>query len=255
VSWIELDGAVNVRDLGSLTTDDGQTTVPGRLLRADNLQDLSPADVRKLVGEIGVTTVVDLRSPVEVESEGPGPLTRVSSVRHVHLSVLPEYGRATDATAEALAVRRDGDRYPADPLAGHYLGYLEDRPEQVVAALRTVAQAPGAALVHCAAGKDRTGVVVALALTVAGVGRDTVIDDYTATAERISAVLRRLRASKTYAGDLDTRPDDDHKPRARTMRAFLEQIDACYGGVLGWLSGHGFGPGDVQALRAKLLTA
>src|SRR5262249_17537513 len=101
VRWIELDGAGNVRALGSLTPDDGQTTVPGRLLRADNLQDLSPADVRKLVDEIGVTTVIDLRSTVEVESEGPGPLTRVGSVRHVHLSVLPEYGKATDATAEA----------------------------------------------------------------------------------------------------------------------------------------------------------
>jgi protein tyrosine/serine phosphatase len=255
VPWIELDGAVNVRDLGSLSTDDGHTTVPRRLLRADNLQDLSPADISMLVDEIGLTTVVDLRSPVEVESEGPGPLTRVSSVRHVHLSVLPEHGRATDAAAEALAVRRDGDRYPADPLCGHYLGYLEDRPEQVVAALRTVAQAPGAALVHCAAGKDRTGVVVALALSVAGVGRETVIADYTATAERIGAVLRRLRSSKTYAADLDTRPDDDHKPRAVTMRAFLEQIDGRYGGVLGWLSGHGFGPGDVQALRAKILEA
>lgn len=255
MGWIELDGAVNVRDLGSLATDDGLTTVPGRLLRADNLQDLSPADVRLLVGELGLTTVVDLRSPVEVESEGPGPLTRVGSVRLVHLSLLPEYGKATDAAAEALAVRRDGDRYPVDPLCGHYLGYLEDRPDQVVAALRNVAEAPGAAMVHCAAGKDRTGVVVALALSVVGVRRDTVIDDYTATAERISAVLRRLRSSRTYDADLDTRPDDDHKPRARTMRAFLEQVDVRYGGVLGWLSGHGFGPGDVQALRAKMLTA
>ena len=63
VSWIELDGAVNVRDLGALATDDGRVTASHRLLRGDNLQDLSPSDVRTLVADIGVTTVVDLRSP------------------------------------------------------------------------------------------------------------------------------------------------------------------------------------------------
>ena len=82
--WIELDGAVNVLDLGALATNDGQVTVPHRLLRGDNLQDRSPSDVRTLVTDIGVTTVVDLRSPGEVASEGPGPLTRVGSVRHAY---------------------------------------------------------------------------------------------------------------------------------------------------------------------------
>jgi protein-tyrosine phosphatase len=257
VSWIELDGAVNVRDLGALDTDDGQTTVAHRLLRADNLQDLSPADVRLLVEEIGVTTVVDLRSSVEVESEGPGPLTRVGSVRHLHHSVLPEHGTATDAAANALVTRRDGalSRYPENVTTGYYLGYLEDRPEQVTGALRSIAGAPGAALVNCAAGKDRTGVIVALALRVAGVRRDAVIADYAASAERIGPLLDRLRNSKTYASDIDSRPAGDHRPRAQTMAAFLDQLDVRYGGVLGWLSEHGFGPGDVRALRAKILVS
>ena len=72
-----------------------------------------------------------------------------------------------------LLTRADQDRsrFPGDPRAGHYLEYVEDRPGQVVAALRTIADSEGAVLVHCAAGKDRTGVVVALALTVAGCGR------------------------------------------------------------------------------------
>jgi protein-tyrosine phosphatase len=66
--WIELDGAVNVRDLGGLPTEDGRETVAGRLLRADNLQELSAADVVRLVRDIGVTTVVDLRSSAELAS-------------------------------------------------------------------------------------------------------------------------------------------------------------------------------------------
>ncbi len=257
MAWINLDGAVNVRDLGALPTADGQSTVAHRLLRADNLQDLSPSDVRLLVQDIGVTTVVDLRSPTEVAAEGPGPLTRVESVRHAYLSVLPERGTATDAAADALAIRRDGarSRYPDDVRAGYYLGYLEDRPDHVVAALRSVAQAPGAALVHCAAGKDRTGVVVALALSAVGVRRDAVVADYTATADRMHAVLGRLRASATYAADLDKAPDDDHIPRAETMAAFLDQVDDRYGGVLGWLSSRGFGASDVASLRVKMLDA
>jgi len=257
VAWIDLDGAVNVRDLGALPTSDGQRTVAGRLLRGDNLQNLSPSDVRRLVGDIGVTTVVDLRSPAEVSAEGPGPLTRVESVRHAYLSVLPERGTATDAAADALAVRRDGarSRYAGDIRAGYYLGYLEDRPDHVVAAVRSVAESPGAALVHCAAGKDRTGVVVALALSAVGVRREAVVADYTATAERMPAVLGRLRASTTYATDLDKAPDDDHMPRAETMTAFLDEVDGRYGGVLRWLADHGFAADDLASLHAKLLAA
>ena len=257
MAWIDLDGAVNVRDLGALPTGDGQSTVAGRLLRGDNLQDLSPSDVRRLVQDIGVTTVVDLRSPAEVAAEGPGPLTWVESVRHAYLSVLPERGTATDVAADALAMRRDGarSRYPGDIRAGYYLAYLEDRPDHVVAAVRSIADAPGAALVHCAAGKDRTGVVVALALSAIGVRREAVVADYTATAERMPAVLGRLRASTTYATDLDKAPDDDHMPRAETMTAFLEEVDGRYGGVLRWLSDHGFAPADLASLRTKLLAA
>jgi len=160
VAWIELDGAVNVRDLGGLPTDDGGKTADARLLRGENLQELSPADIATLVGEIGLTTVVDLRSSDELASEGPAPLDDVAGVLHVHHPVLPEAGSATDAAGDVLLTRADRDRsrYPADPICGHYLGYLEDRPDQVVGAVRSIACDGGAALVHCAAGKDRTGV-------------------------------------------------------------------------------------------------
>jgi protein-tyrosine phosphatase len=256
VTWIELDGAVNVRDLGALATDDGQATAPRRLLRGDNLQDLSPSDVRTLVADIGVTTVVDLRSPGEVASEGPGPLTRVGSVRHAYHSVLPEQGAATDAAAGPLANRRDGarSRYPDDIRCGYYLGYLEDRPEQVVGALRSIAHSTGAALVNCAAGKDRTGVVIALALTAVGVRREAVVADYAVSAERMEAILGRLRASKTYASDVDSTPAAEQAPRPQTMAAFLDQLDSRFGGVQGWLGERGFGSSDVRALRAKLVT-
>jgi protein-tyrosine phosphatase len=253
--WIELDGAVNVRDLGGLATRSGARTVNGRLLRGDNLQELSAADVARLVGDIGLTTVVDLRSTAELQAEGPAPLQAVGSVRHVHLPVLPEQGSATDLVADALLTRGDTDRsrYPADPVAGHYLGYLEDRPDQVVAAVRTIATSAGPVLVHCAAGKDRTGVVVALALSAVGVRPEAVVADCAATGERTGALLERLRRSPTYAEDINSKPQAEHAPRPGTMTAFLEQVGARHGGAGQWLADHGLGQGELDVLRAKLL--
>jgi protein tyrosine/serine phosphatase len=254
--WIELEGAANVRDLGGLATQDGGETAAGRLLRGDNLQELSPSDVARLVGDIALTTVVDLRSTAELVSEGPAPLDAVAAVRHAHHPILSEQGSATDVVADVLLAQdrdeQDRSRYPADPLCGHYLGYLEARPDQVVAALRSVAAADGAALVHCAAGKDRTGVVVALALTSVGVRPQDVVADYAATAERITGIVERLRRSPIYAADINSKPAEEHRPRPQTMTAFLEQVRARYGGVNGWLAGHGFGQDDLGLLHARL---
>ncbi len=252
--WIELQGAANVRDLGGLPTTDGGQTVPRRLLRADNLQDLSPSDLTTLVTDIRVTTVVDLRSTGELRSEGPAPLDSVPGVRHVHRPVLPESGLSTDAAADALLVRsqRNNDWYPADPICGHYLGYLEDRPDQFVAALRDIATSLGATMVHCAAGKDRTGVLVALALRAVGVRPEAVVADYVATGERIAAVLDRLRRSPTYCDDVNSKSVDSQRPRPETMAMFLGEIDSQHGGVVRWLAARGFSDEDLRRLRARL---
>lgn len=250
--WLDLEGAVNVRDVGGIPTDDGDKIQRGRLLRSDNLQNLSPADVRYLVEHARLNTVVDLRSPTEVAAEGPTPLTHLGHITHVNHSLLPEHG--FDATAEALLVRRkrEEERYPGDPSCAHYLGYVEERPDSIVAALRAVNQASGAALVHCAAGKDRTGVVVAFALTVAGARREDVIRDYAATGQRLSLILDRLRSSPTYAGNIDSVPEDHHRPRAETMEAFLEQVDKRYGGVPNVLGKNGFTDDELDALYRRL---
>jgi protein tyrosine/serine phosphatase len=258
VAWIELEGAVNVRDLGGLPTTDGGTTVPGRVLRSDNLQDLTPADVALLVDELGVTTVVDLRSTNEVTIEGPAPLDALPGVRHVNRPVLREFLDVADTIKAALLtemLEADRERYPDDQMAGHYLGYLENRPEQVTGALRDIATAPGAVIVHCAAGKDRTGVVTALALTVAGVAPEVIVADYAATDERIEAIIERLRHSKVYAGGVNGKPVTAHAPRAETMKAFLEQLTVQYGGLDAWLTSHGFGEAEIAQLQAKLRQA
>lgn len=258
MAWIDLEGAVNVRDLGGLPTGDGGSIAVGRLLRSENLQDLTKQDITLLVDEIGVTTVVDLRSAGEIATEGPAPLDAVPGVRHAHHPVLGEFLHADSEVAVALLltkVEEDRARYPDDLLCGHYLGYLDKRPDEVAGALRAIATAPGAAIVHCAAGKDRTGVIVALALTAAGVGKPDIVADYMATGERLAAIVERLRRSRAYAGDMNGRPVSAHAPRAESMSAFLAQLEARYGGVAAWLAAAGFGADEFGQLRAKLVQA
>jgi protein tyrosine/serine phosphatase len=276
--WIELEGAVNVRDLGGMTTTDGGRTRLGRVLRSDNLQDLSPGDVRRLTGDLGLRDVIDLRSGPEVTLEGPGPLTRVPGVSIHHLSLFAEGGAYTDVEAdvppEPAGPPRNGPERAAelidldrvlpwqdrreegpetDRSVGHYLGYLRERPDSVVSALRVMAGSQGAALVHCAAGKDRTGVVCALALEAVGVLREEVVADYARTGERLEGILRRLRSSTTYAADLDSRPADSHLPQAYIMDKFLTTLDENHGGALGWLTSHGWTSDDDRSLRSRLI--
>jgi len=258
MTWIDLEGAVNVRDVGGLLTVDGGETVYGRLLRSENLQELTIGDVTRLVGEFGVTTIVDLRSTLEVTTEGPGPLREVPSVRHAHHPVLTEFLDASDTIKAALltsAIEADRERYPDDTMCGHYLGYLDNRPEEVTGALRAIATAPGAAIVHCAAGKDRTGVIIALALTVAGVDPEVIVADYVATNDRLDAIVGRLSRSKMYASDVNSRPVRAHAAREETMRAFLKQLGVRFGGLVSWLPAHGFTSDEISALRARLRQA
>jgi protein tyrosine/serine phosphatase len=252
--WLALEGAANARDLGGLALAGGGTVAPGVLLRSDNLQGLTGADVSRLVDDLGVRVVVDLRTGIEVELEGPGPLLRDGRAAVRHRSLYPESGERTDVDADVFpwqARREDGAEEEA-PGVQAYLGYLRDRPDSIVAALRDIAFAPGATLVHCAAGKDRTGVVCALALAVAGTTRAAIVDDYIATGERIEPLMARLLASPTYAADLDGRPIHDHAPRAETMERVLDVLDERHGGALGWLERAGFDTDDAAALRARL---
>ena len=258
--WIDLDGVANMRDVGGLPTTDGGRIARRRLLRSDNLQDLTDRDIAHLVDDVGVTDVVDLRSDVELRIEGPGPLQVRGLVSHHHHSLFRDDLYAV-AAQDALVlpwskeargtvppkVKRDDDHW-----ASHYLGYLADRPDSVLAALEVVAGSAGATIVHCAAGKDRTGTVTGIALSVAGVSDEDVVADYVASAERVERVVARLRARPAYRDALRDQPVDHQVPKPLTMVRILTVLREQHGGAGGWLRDQGWAESDVQALRTGL---
>jgi protein-tyrosine phosphatase len=259
--WIDLNGLANLRDVGGIPTTDGGKIVPGRLLRADNLQTLTATDVDQLLG-LGLTDVIDLRSDYETAQEGPGPLVG-SDVRIHQFSLFREWEFGVGETKpdvrpevlpeEALPwIDLEPSVELDDEVASVYFSYVVDRPDSVLAALRAVARAPGAALVHCAAGKDRTGTVVALALSVADADRQAIIDDYAASSERVEGVVSRLKASPTYADNLRDRPLSSHLSVPETMISFLRHIDETFGSVQQMLIKMGWTADDNEQLRAKL---
>ena len=265
--WIELEGAENARDVAGLPTADGREVAPRRLLRSGSLQELTPPDVRRLVDEYQVRTIVDLRTGVEVDAEGPGPMTKEELVEIRHLSLFPEAGRTTDAAAvdsradedvpvvlpwqERASQRTDNEH--GRGATGVYLRYLADRADSVIGALQVIAGSTGSTIVHCAAGKDRTGVVVAFALAEVGVLPEAIVADYTRSAERIEGIYARLSARRVYRADILSRDVDQHRPRPETMHRLLSTMDETHGGVPTWLRNHGWSDDDAQRLRDKLL--
>ena len=232
--------------------------VPSALLRADNLQSLSRRDVRVLIDELGLEVVLDLRTDVEVRLEGPGPLSAEPGVRIEHRSLYPDSGGNTDFDIETVRPWQHAhDETLADepPVVRAYVSYLRRRPDSIVGSLRAIARADGAVLVHCAAGKDRTGVVVALALDAAGAPREEIVADYMASRDRIERIMERLLSSSTYRAELEGHDAHAHAPAAGTMERFFELVDERFGGTEMWLRANGLEPGDLERLRRRLRTS
>jgi protein-tyrosine phosphatase len=250
-NWIDLEGVVNVRDVGGLPAADGRTVRAGVLIRSANLGEITEADVALLVEQVGVRRVVDLRTDVEVSRSDRGLLHGRSGVTVHHLSLYPDTLAEQDTPDPVVPWR--GERFTGqDPQVASYLMYLQRRPDSIVAALRAIAEPEGATIVHCAAGKDRTGVVVALALSVVGVPREVIAGDYAQTQSRLTAILEQLSRSSLYAGETAD-PAKVPPASADKMLRVLAAIDAEYGGVSGWLSAQGWTDRDTDRLRARLL--
>jgi hypothetical protein len=211
-----------------------------------------------LIDEHGVEVVLDLRTDVELSLEGPGPLTAEPRVRIEHRSLYPDSGGNTDLEIETVRPWREipaGSIDDEPPVIRAYVSYLHRRPDSVVGSIRSIARAGGAALVHCAAGKDRTGVVVAIALDAAGHDREQIAADYLASGDRIEAIIARLLGSSTYRPELEGHDPRVHAPVPGTMERFFEIVDERLGGAAGWLIANGLDGADLDRLRRRLAPA
>lgn len=249
--WIDLEGLANARDLGGLPTVDGRTTRSGVLLRTDTVQLLTPADVAWLRNVYGLRTVLDLRTPKEAASEGRGALA-LEAVGYHNIPFVPDqYIDPSDPRHEVLVRNRGGDRQSRD-----YLDYLT-RGGNVARALRLVASGTATPLLfHCAAGKDRTGVLAALALDLVGVERSAIVDDYLATNTRLPRVLARFAAMPTYAGAVSagaSGPPRDISCRPETLPKLFDALDEQFGGTAGWARSAGISDAELTRLRELLV--
>ena len=226
---LDWPGLVNARDLGGLPLKDGNVR-EGALIRSDSLTRLTDPDALR---RSGVSRIVDLRRPKESVEQHPF----ADDEMYVNLPV----------------------EDPADPknvtstMGALYLDMLDARPELFAAALTAIAEAPpGAVVVHCAAGKDRTGLVTALALTVAGAEPDIVATDYALTSERLGPYIEVELAKIEDAAQRAFWRRHQSTP-IEFMLDVLDHLDREHGSVEAYLRSGGMTDEQLSALRERLV--
>ena len=239
LSW---DGCINARDLGGFTTGDGKRTRRGALVRMENPGHLTVEGLQAMQAH-GVTTVIDLRYPMEI-SRYPQLADAIkdaeSSLLVVSIPLLDEANQPDDDAAFA----RSRDEW--------HQRVLDIRGATLATVLRTIADAePGAVAIHCAAGKDRTGIVAALLLDLAGVSRDEIVADYALSEHwllpRTEEWLTHMDAvQRAHVHGLMATPPE-------YMRFALDHVNAQHGGTERYFRAIGLTDEEIGALRARLV--
>jgi protein-tyrosine phosphatase len=241
---LDWDGCLNVRDLGGHGTEDGSHTRYGAVVRADSIRELTDEGWAAAV-DYGVRTVVDLRMDVELEADPPATLP----VDVVHVPIFQDDDE--DAFVEVEAAATAAPDY-ATATREVYLVFLERFRENIAAAIAAVARAPeGAAVIHCMGGKDRTGLVTALLLHVAGVDDEQIAADYALSEERLQP------RHKAWLAEAGTEAERERIRRisatpAESMVGVLAALKRRYGSVEAFLRAGGLTDEDLRLARARL---
>lgn len=240
--WVDIDGLHNVRDLGGVPLADGGTSAYGVVLRGETVAHLTPEGVDRFRG-LGIRHVLDLREPDERDADGDGLLEAAYQRSDVLHELVPLAGGSVldDPVGRVREAATIGDRYA---------GYLHNGGFRLADALARTAWSRCALYVHCAVGKDRTGIVSALLLKLAGADDEAVVDDYLMTAERLVPVLMRLGARPAYP-HLASPDWAAQQPSEEAMRLFLGHLRA-RGGAAHWLLDHGVDSETLALLVGRL---
>lgn len=238
---IELEGCFNFRDLGGYPTADGRRMRWRRLFRSDALHHLTERDIERLGGELGIGRVVDLRSTGEIQAEGRGRLAS----QPIHFHHLPLFdGEIPDEQ------KRSADELT---LADRYLMMAEFAKGPIAKVIVTLAESEAPAVYHCAAGKDRTGVISAVLLGVLGVPDEVIVADYAATREGLDAVVERLMQSDGYREMFAALPPDTLHAEPETMIELLARVRDEHGSMRAYLREAGVADATLDALAERVL--
>ncbi|MER7332576.1 MULTISPECIES: tyrosine-protein phosphatase [unclassified Micromonospora] len=228
----------NFRDVGGHSGHDGRTVRRGRLYRSDSPHRIDDAD-REAFAALGVRTVIDLRRPYEVERDGRIPHFDGLTWRNIHPEHA-EWGERPYQPGTDLA------RYLAD----RYADLAETGTAGLAEAVGLIADSGNApVVVHCVAGKDRTGIVCGLTLAVLGVDDDEIAADYALSTEAGERYRAWFEATGRQAGHtlpVLTCP-------AEAMTYFLAELREAHGSVEGYLRRAGVTDAQLAALRDHLL--
>jgi protein-tyrosine phosphatase len=240
---VDFEACFNFRDLGGYGTADGRTVAWGRLYRSDMFHRMTEAD-RTRLRELGLRTVIDLRSTNEVERWG----------RFDHHEVDYHHHPLFEEGATALPPISGPDHpEPVNP-AAMYLLFADEGAASLARAFTVLAEGDHPAVFHCAAGKDRTGVLAALLLVALGVPEDDVVDDYQLT--ELAAVRQAewlARHEPETVAEMERMPAWIRASRPYVMRAFLAGLGDAHGSPGGYLSDIGVEPAVITTLRNRLL--
>ncbi|HEX9530809.1 MAG TPA: tyrosine-protein phosphatase [Acidimicrobiales bacterium] len=244
---IELEGAFNFRDLGGYATAGGGPVRWRRLYRADGIHKLTPAD-RGRVRELGLATVVDLRTGAELEERGRFPFIGELEGYH-HLPLIDAvWDPAT--VEEQVAVMS-----AAELLVFQYKAMLVEGRAAIAATFELLAEPGSYPLVfHCAAGKDRTGVVAALVLSLLAVSDADVCHDYGLSREAMERMMAWIRTNRPEALDaMVAQPKAILDAPPMAMHLLLDSVRAEFGSVAGYLGDLGLSSRTLGAVRANLV--
>jgi len=246
---IPLDGPVNFRDLGGYRTTEGRTVRWRQVFRADGLETMTDRDVAVVTDELGVETVIDLRTAREIEYVGVGPVPEAGVSWH-NVSIIDETQRAWQEALEQGTI------------VDQYFVMLEGSAAKFVEAFGIVADTDGPLVFHCAAGKDRTGLLAGLLLSTLGVDDEQIGHDYALTAAvlpeleaRFVARMKDPRFKEQY-GARPERMQAAHRSMsadAQTLAAVLSGLRERAGSPEAWLRDHGVSEATIARLRVRLV--
>lgn len=246
---IELSAPVNLRDLGGIPIAGGILR-EGLALRADDLAVITDDDAARLVSG-GLTSVIDLRTNDEAAITGRGPLA-AHPVAYHHLPLM-----------ESISAGMPEDRaFVIDHVAmgEMYARMVEKAAPQLVTALGIIALSPGSTAFHCAAGRDRTGVLAAVLLLALGADDDDIVADYARTHSNMAAIQERMRpvmgtlmARLGFDLDAMTKMTFSEEPMDISMLTMFARLRERHGDVLAPLRAAGLTDGVTARLRERAL--